>query len=227
VSVVSNGGGIVVDGISAQGGYGVSGGLGGTVRIDANELEVGSVTFNYLDVRGGSALDGYGGTGGAGGTVLITADSGIAQAAQLAEVGPYAINASGGNGPGAGGTGGSVSLVTSGGGIDVGGAILAEGGSAWDANDYGATGGTGGSGGTILLKKTGGNLVLSGLFLSAAGGVGGAGGPALTDGGEAGDIEAGPGGAGGAGGSVSLAAAAGQVTLGADNTVWTHGGAGT
>jgi filamentous hemagglutinin family protein len=206
---LSGAAGVVANSLQAWGGssYGSSlpagaGMIGGSVSASSSS---GSVAVQYIDVSGGS-----GSVAANAGAVSISA-AGNVQVSDVYAVGGYS------SGNGAGGQGGTVSVVAGGNLVltpfDGSFAVNADGG---DAGLSG--GGTGGRGGSVTLKM-GGTLTVSPQAgeASASSGFLPSGTSGVTASGGWGGDSSGTGGTGGAGGSVRVERTGGPLVL--DGTV--------
>jgi len=165
-------------GVSVPGASGTSGSAGGDIIINAG----GNITItNNLEAFGGGGGGGYGGYSGVGGAA--------------------------GKQGGDGGKGGTISLITPGGTISVGGEINTSGGGGGgggggEAGGAAGVGGNGGKGGAITLNASSSTTVSAIIYAADGGngGLGGLGAGGLTDGGGGGGGGGSYGGGGGAGG---------------------------
>lgn len=214
--------------LTANGATTGSGRAGGAITISAGT----AITTGAISTIGGTGSNNAsadGGAAGGAGSVNLTAGSNISTG-NISAYGGNGGNFTGTSGSsyfgGAGGTGGTVSLVTTGGGATVSSGFVNTSGGATGIGGYNAgiisasSAGapTGGSAGSVTITAPGG--ISSGYIRAfGAGGSGGNNGSSGSKGTQGGN--------GGAGNNISLTATAGGITLTGDINTSGGGGGGT
>jgi hypothetical protein len=157
-------------GFRANGGYGATGGDGGSIDLEAKI----DIRTDGVQAAGGEALN-PGGQGGQGGIASVTF-GGMLATTYVDASGGKGGDAFGTTGGGTGGRGGTVKVVRSGGNLLLGSGLqlVARGGDGGNGQVEGPPlAGTGGAGGLIDVSSTTGAVVLRAPEIHSQGGMGG------------------------------------------------------